>query len=106
MAPSGKRSRDLSDEEYREDSENDPPSRPVQRPTKQARRSARISEKEETRREANGASSRSALLRLPGELRNTVYELVTEEAEMSLVHDPDFPDEIIWYNNEARRALA
>jgi hypothetical protein len=48
MAPSVKRSRDLSGEEYLDDSEDDTTSRPTQRPTKQARRSTRISEKEET----------------------------------------------------------
>ena len=123
MAPSGKRTRDESADDYcyvstEESSDDELDSRPTKKTrltanisgsTRRLRRSDRIMKKENDadiarqQREAHNRASRFFML--PGELRNTIYEMCTEQQEVAFTHDLQHADEISWDGNAAGRTL-
>jgi hypothetical protein len=57
------------------------------RPSKMPRRLT-IAEKAILRQENEAANLASRFFKLPGELRNTIYEMCLEETDVTMVHDP------------------
>jgi hypothetical protein len=119
MAPPTKRARGASDsdEDYREDSDNDIQSAcRSTRHRKQARGSLRIEAITKKRKEQEKVklanrlvgeveNDTQPLLRLPGEIRNTIYDFLIPDDDIPLMHDPYLSEEIDWDGATSGRAL-
>jgi len=123
MAPFTKRARAASDsdDDYRENSDDDfqgdqRSARLRTRAPRKRRVSARILDiskkreeqeavKQATRQAREDDNKKQILLRLLGELRNIVYDLLITDEEVPLMHEPYLPEYINWEEAASGRAL-